>query len=310
MEKSLTVKKISEIFSAEKKTLSFEFFPPKTDAGFKNLYEKVAPRLACLNPDFFSVTCGADGKDIKVTEEVAQTLQKMFPGISVMQHISIMAVSRNEKVMCEYLEKIKTSVGIRNILALRGDILDNEKNKNSTDDSGGLRYSSDLCRLIRKQFGDYFSIGVAAYPDGHPECSTLTDCDNFLKMKFDSGADFAITQFFFENEKYTSMLRRLESKGVNTTIKRIIPGILPVTDFERLLSFASKCDVEIPKSVNDYFADSIHDKERMKNKGIEYAYHQSVQLLKSGAMGVHIFTLNQAGAPFEIASRLRSEGLL
>ena len=296
------MKRITDIFTVKKKTLSFEFFPPKTSAGEKNLYEKVAPRLAELKPDFFSVTCTAEGKDISATEKVAVELQNMFPDIAVMEHISIAAVGSTRAEMLNYLDALERGGVIRNILALRGDNFNKISFKIDPDiPRKTLIYASDLCRLIKEHYINYFSVGVAAYPDGHPECKTISESRAYLSIKFEEGADFAITQFFFDNNRYFSLVEKTGHSN-----KRIIPGILPVTDYGKLVSFAAKCGVSIPQEAGAYFSGTSD----IKTKGAEYAFNQSKKLLEGGAPGVHIFTLNQSEVPFDVASRLKSGGIL
>ncbi len=278
------MKKISDILSSGKTTLSFEFFPPKTPPGRIKLYEK-ASRLTELSPDFFSVTYGAGGGTREFTEEVAGELQNRF-GVPVMQHLA--AVGHSAADIRNMLDKMKVR-GIRNVMALRGDVPDGV----SVSSVEKFPYAADLCRFIVSEYGDYFSVGVAGYPEGHPDTPDPDVGAEHLKMKIAAGGEFVVTQLFFDNDKFFRYMRMLAAHGLKA---RVIPGVLPITDYGRLLSFCQKCKVDIPEEVHKRFRPIATDAAATFKEGVALARAQCDDLLSRGAGGLHIYTLNQSEA--------------
>jgi methylenetetrahydrofolate reductase (NADPH) len=286
------MKKISDILSSGAKTLSFEFFPPKTPLGRIKLYEKAA-RLAALRPDFFSVTYGAGGGTREFTEEVAGELQSRF-GIPVMQHLA--AVGHSAADIVNILDTMK-SRGIRNVMALRGDVPEGVCASRAEE----FPYAADLCRFIVSEYGGYFSVGVAGYPEGHPDTPDPVAGAGHLKMKIAAGGEFVITQLFFDNDKFFDYTRGLSAIGVKA---RVIPGVLPITDYGRLLSFCRKCKVEIPDEVHGRFRPISGDSAATFKEGVAWARAQCEDLLSRGAGGLHIYTLNQSDAASAVVEGL------
>ena len=277
------MQKIKDLFPEKKQTFSFEFFPPKTDEGYHNLLKTIAT-LSLLKPDFMTCTYGAGGGSRDKTFDIVEHIQKKHGIISV-AHLTCVLHTRDE--MKSILENIK-SRGIQNVLALRGDPpLDqpdwqpNEKN---------LKYSSELCAFIRKHFGDYFGIGVAGFPEGHLLCRDRERDVQYLKLKIDSGADFVITQLFFNNQDYFDYIQRLKKIGVTN---RIIPGILPITDYQKLLRFADLCGATITEDIKKIFEPIQHDPQKTLEAGIQFAIRQCRELLDGGAPGLHFYCLNK-----------------
>ena len=213
-----TIRRITEIFDEKPRTLSFEFFPPKTDKGHDNLYA-TAEQLMTLQPDFFSVTYGAGGSTSKSTLDIVKTLQERH-GIPVMHHFT--CTKHNRKQIREQIDEMK-ACNIHNIMALRGDPPADEPDYEPGPDEP--RYAFELVQMIR-EYGNWFSVGVAAFPEGHLETATLELDSMFTRIKQEMGADFAVTQLFFEIELYKAFMKRLGEMGVSM---RIIPGIMLIT---------------------------------------------------------------------------------
>ena len=220
------MKKITDIFSEKEKTFSFEFFPPKTEVGMKKLYD-IAETYAALKPDWFSVTYGAGGGTRDLTLDIVDKFQKRF-NIPTMHHFSCVGDSRQS--LAEKISEMKNR-NIRNIFALRGDPPAGDQNWKPAAD--GLEYCYQLIEMIRKH-GDFFSIGVAGFPEGHINCPSKELDSVYLKKKIDTGGDFVITQIFFENKDYFEYVDRLRKAGVKA---RILPGIMSITNYQKLLSF-------------------------------------------------------------------------
>ena len=274
--------KISDIFAKKDRTLSFEFFPPKTTKGWENLF-KAAQELMLLHPDFFSVTYGAGGSTTKNTLDIVQKLQDQH-SIPAMHHFTCTKHNRTDiRQQLEMMDKL----GIHNILALRGDPPADE-----TDYQPGVdepRYAFELIKLIR-EFGDKFSIGVAVFPETHPEAKTEEIDTMVAKIKEHSGAEFGITQLFFDAETYKKFADRMKSAGITM---RLIPGILPITNYNRLVDFCKICHATVPQFIHDKFAPIADDLEATKMLGIEVATKLCEDLLEAGAPGLHFYCLNK-----------------
>jgi len=276
------IKKVSDIFKEKQRTFSFEFFPPKTQKGLDKLYE-TAYELNRLNPDFVSVTYGAGGSSRGATMEICTEIQKRF-SLTVMHHFTCVGHSQQE------LKDIITQMhenNIQNILALRGDPPKEDNWKPAPDE---LQYCYQLIDLIKEIDKDYFSIGVAGFPEGHVNCPDKERDTQYLKMKIDHGGEFVVTQLFFDNTVYSEYLERLNKAGVNV---RVIPGILPITSYDGLIKFCNICGTNITQEVHDIFQPISEDEEATREAGIEFAVRQCRDLLDRGAPGLHFFTLNK-----------------
>ncbi|MFA5087931.1 MAG: methylenetetrahydrofolate reductase [NAD(P)H] [Candidatus Omnitrophota bacterium] len=290
------MKKITEIFREKKATYSFEFFPPKTEEGHQRLLATIN-LLARLKPDFMSVTYGAGGGNRERTFDVAQHIQEKH-GITSVAHLTCVGHTKDE--IADILENIKNRK-INNVLALRGD--PPKDNPNWKPGEENFKYSSELCRFIKKQHPDYFSIGVAGFPEGHVLCKDRDLDAKFLKMKIDNGADYVITQLFFDNRDYFEYVRRLRKLQVNA---RIIPGILPVTDYQNLIKFCSACGTTITEEVKEIFEPIEQDKEKTLQAGVKFAIRQGQELLAGGAPGLHFYTLNKVSPVDMILPQVRA----
>jgi len=289
------MEKISEIFNRKEQTYSFELFPPKTDKGFANLLGTIE-QLAALKPDFISCTYGAGGGNRGKTLDVVEHIQKKHRIIGL-AHLTC-ALHTKEEIR-NILKDIK-SRGIKNILALRGDPPLDDPDWQPDEES--FQYSSELCAFVRKQFHDYFSIGVAGFPEGHVLCPDKDLDAQYLKIKMDNGADFVITQLFFDNKEYFSYVDRLRDLGVTA---RILPGILPVTNYQNLVKFCSLCGTTVTNEIKEVFEPIQEDKEATLEAGIQFAIRQCRELLDGGAPGLHFYCLNKVSPTDKILAKIR-----
>lgn len=288
------MKKISDIFKDKTRTYSFEFFPPKTPDSIEKLYETV-DILKNLSPDFLSVTYGAGGSTRELTMNIVDELQNRF-GVPVMHHLTCVHNSKTE--LKSIIEKMKKK-NIRNILALRGDPPQDIKDYKPPLDE--FKYAYQLCELIRS-YGDFFSIGVAGFPEGHINTPDKETDSKYLKMKIDAGTEFVITQLFFDNRDYFEYLERTKKLGVTV---RIIPGILPITNYKSLLKFCERCGATIPKQVHNIFEPLADNEEETYKRGVEFTVKQCNDLLENGASGLHFYSLNKVNPVYEILTKIK-----
>jgi methylenetetrahydrofolate reductase (NADPH) len=288
------IRKISDILAEKELTYSFEFFPPKTEKGVEKLFE-VADAYKNLNPDWFTVTYGAGGSTRELTMELVDQFQKRFD-VPTMHHFTCVGHSKAE--LAKIIEEMKRR-DIRNILALRGDQPAGVEHWEPAPD--GLEYSYQLVELIRTH-GDFFSIGVAGFPEGHIDCPDKETDSRHLKMKIDAGGEFVITQLFFDNKDYFNYTTRVREAGVGV---KIIPGILPITDYKKLIRFCEGCGATIPQRVHDIFQPIDGDEEATYKAGIDFVIEQCNGLLDGGAPGLHFYTLNKLEPVREVLGKVR-----
>ncbi len=287
--------KISEKLKQVNTSISFEFFPPKTPEAEKQLFQTIKD-LEPLNPTFVSVTYGAGGSTRDRTRNVVKRIHEET-NLTVMAHLT--CIGHTKKELIDILQDYK-SIGIENILALRGDIPISMENFELPED--GCKYAVELVRLIRENFGDYFCVAVAAYPEGHPESPNIERDVLYFKHKVEAGADFAITQMFFDNRFFYEYVEQLEKEGVNIPV---IPGIMPITNFKQIRKFAFMCGATIPEELVKRL-EAVEDKpEEVKKIGIEYATEQCIDLLKHGVKGLHFYTLNKSDATIQIYNNIK-----
>ena len=278
------MKKLTDIFREKAQTFSFELFPPRSDEGFQNLLGTIKT-LAALKPDFFSCTYGAGGGSRERTLEIAQNIQDTTH-VPAVAHLTCVCHTKNE--VKDILRDIQRR-GIRNILALRGDPPLDKPDWQPGQDN--FKYSCELCAFIRKNFGDFFGIGVAGFPEGHVLCPDRELDAHHLKTKIDNGADFVITQLFFNNQDYFDYVKRLRKLGVTA---RIIPGVLPITDYPGLVRFCQKCGTTVTDEVKKIFSPIADDKEKLIAEGIKFTVSKCREMLAGGAPGIHFYPLNKA----------------
>lgn len=272
---------------------SFEFFPPKTLEGMHNLTD-TALKLANKNPDFFSVTFGAGGSTRDGTLETLKLLQKRT-SITVAPHLSCIGSDRMQLVE---LLQVYQSLGVSRIVALRGDL------PSGMVANGEFKLACDLVKLIREETGDLFHIEVAAYPECHPQAkNALYDVFN-LKKKYEAGANSAITQYFFNADAYFYFLDECAKQQIYMPI---VPGIMPILQFSKLVRFSETCGAEIPRWLYKRLEAYGDDVESVQKFGIEVVSNLCQQLLQNGAPSLHFYTLNQANICLAIVNNLQDE---
>ncbi|QLL24125.1 methylenetetrahydrofolate reductase [NAD(P)H] [Actinobacteria bacterium IMCC25003] len=278
-------------------TYSFEFFPPKDVEGEERLWAAMS-QLESIAPDFISVTYGAGGstrdRTIRITSEI--TARTHIPTVA---HLTCVGSTRDELI--DILSKYRDA-GIKSILALRGDPTGGPRAPWSATE-GGLNHADELVTLAA-EFGG-FTIGVAAFPDGHPSSNGDLDKDvQVLLEKEKRGATFATTQFFFEADRWKNLVDKLAAQGSSLPI---IPGILPVTNVKQLNRMAELSGVPIPASISDAFAKVESNPEDVRKLGVEIATKLCEDLLEAGAPGLHFYTMNTSSATREIYSQIKDE---
>ena len=285
--------KIIDVLSQRKNGVSFEFFPPKGSQGAGPFME-VVKELQRHDPLYVSVTYGAGGSTQARTRDTLLMIKKAT-NLNVMSHLTCIGATREsmDALLRDYME-----TGVRNILALRGDAPGNMRDFDPS--RGQFRYARDLVEFI-KGYG-FFSTGVAVYPEKHPEAPSLEKDIEYTKMKVDAGADFAITQMFFDNGYYYDFMDRAIKHGINIPV---IPGIMPVTDFNKIKEFCSFCNASIPEGLERKMLPVLESPEGIRKTGIEYVIKQCEDLLDNGVRYLHFYTLNRADAIGEILGALK-----
>ena len=276
---------------------SFEYFPPKTQDGLKNLYARF-DRMMALEPLFMDITWGAGGQTSDQTLDIALNAQKYF-GIDVMMHLT--CTNMPQKKIDDALDRCKEG-GVRNILALRGDPPRGDSKWIKTKE--GFAYASDLTAHIRKAHGDFFGIAVGGYPEGHLEAESKSADIKNLKKKVDAGADFIITQLFYDIEEYKNFVTLCRQAGISCPI---IPGLLPILSYERFQRFISFCGAKVPEKVWSDLEAIKHNDAKVKSYGIDLCTKMCEQLKDFGTQGFHFYTLNLESSVVEI---LRNLGLI
>lgn len=272
-------------------TFSFEFFPPKTDEGKEKL-AAVRDRLGPLKPKYFSVTFGAGGSTQQGTLETVVAIQKA--GFDAAPHISCIGTKKG--TIRELLDAYKAN-GIKHLVTLRGDLPSGSGNISG----GDFNYANELVSFIRKEYGDYFFIEVAAYPEFHPQAKSATaDLDNF-RRKVEAGANSALTQYFFNPDAYFRFVEECEKRQINIPI---VPGIMPITNYTQLARFSDMCGAEIPRWIRKRLEALGDDKEAIREFGEDVVTELCRQLLAAGAPGLHFYTLNQSAATMAIWQNL------
>ncbi len=287
--------RIDEIIatSGGEPVFSFEFFPPKTDEGERNLRATLED-LRAFDPDFVSVTYGAGGSTRNRTVELTHWIKRDL-GIEAMAHLSCVGSTRED--LREILDGMERA-GIENVLALRGDPPRGETEWQAHP--GGLRYSTELASLIQDNYR--FSIGAACFPEVHPKAPDLASDLHFLKQKVDAGASFLITQLFFDNEVYFRFVDEARAVGIEVPI---LPGIMPITDVGQIKTITGMCGATIPDRLMAALEWRANDREAVLQLGVAYATLQCAELLARGAPGIHFYTLNRSPATRAILSALR-----
>ncbi|MGB5368269.1 MAG: methylenetetrahydrofolate reductase [NAD(P)H] [Polyangiales bacterium] len=272
---------------------SLEFFTPKNEAGRKALFRAVE-RLQAMKPGFVSMTCGAAGTTRERTADLAIELQMKF-GLTAMAHLVCTGTTQSE--LEETLRHMQAH-GIENILALRGD-----PPKGATDWTpveGGFAHANELAAFVRERFS--LGLGGACYPEKHHEASSLAADIQNLKLKVAAGAEFLITQLFFDNDKYWSFVERVRAEGIEVPV---VPGIMPVLNLTNLQRIAALSPgTSIPAELEDALGEAGDDDEAALRAGVSFAVKQCRALLANGAPGIHFYTLNRSKATLQTFAQL------
>lgn len=287
---------ISDLLVRERLVLSVEFFPPKDEAGGEAILQTASEIREYVQPDFVSITYGAGGSTRERTFRYAKILKEDY-GFEVMPHLTCVGAPYEEilQTVKDYQE-----AGFCNLMALRGDPQKGETN--FKPHPNGPRYGSDLVKFLRENFSG-FSIGVAGYPEVHPEApDAATDLKN-LKFKVDQGASFVTTQMFYDNRNFLKFVIGCQENGIDVPI---IPGLMPIRSAVQARRF---CD-HIPAELDQLLTDAGDDQEKVQEVGIDWAHRQIRELLENGVRGVHLYILNKSGMTVELIKRLRADGSL
>ncbi len=288
--------KISAILGSHAPCYSFEFLPPKTADGEKQLWDTLED-LRGLTPDFVSVTYGAGGSTRDRTVDLVSQI-KARTGIEAMAHLTCVGHTRDE--LAAILDRL-AEAKVDNVLALRGDPPKGAQNFTVT--TGGFAHASELVAFIKER-GYAFGVGVAGYPEGHLESSKDDDLRH-LKTKVDAGADFVITQLFFDNAFYFDFVQRARATGIAAPI---VPGIMPVTNFEQVQRFVRMCGATVPMRLQLALEKIKDDPQAVMQLGVAHATLQCSELLSRGVPGLHFYTLNRSPAARMIVTALRARG--
>jgi len=288
---------ISHLFAENSRPLrSLEFFPPKEEAGVAALKETAA-ELAKIAPDFASVTYGAGGGTRQRTAEVSQLLRGEL-GCPIMPHLTCVGHSREE--LHALADEIHAS-GFRNIMTLRGDLPKSADASRPPSLVDSPRFASDLVELLKARHSD-FCLGVAAYPEKHPQAVSAEADIAHLKAKVDAGADFAVTQLFFDNAVYFRFVEKCRAAGITVPI---VPGIMPALSLAQVRRFTAMCEVVLPEKLAAQLAAAGEDNpDEVAHVGTQWAIAQVSELLAGGAPGYHLYTLNRARSAVELCAAL------
>ncbi len=284
-----------EAQAAKRPVVSHEFFTPKTEEGDRVLAEKTIPALARLGADYCSVTYGAGGSTREKTLAIVDRIQREHH-VTGMAHLTCVSSTREQ--VSEIIGQAKR-LGIRNLLALRGDPPEGSSEFQKT--AGGFEYAWELVELIRQTGG--FSVGVAGFPEGHMACREGKLADwRHLKEKIERGADFVLTQLFFDNRDFFEFRDHLTGRlGVTVPL---VPGILPILSGRQVRKFTQLCGARLPEAFRARLDELGEDDAAVTEFGIEHATRQCEELLKAGVPGLHFYTLNKAHSTSRIMANL------
>ncbi len=283
--------RIGDALATQRPFFSFEFFPPRDDAGSRQLFATIAA-LRGLRPAFVSITYGAGGSTRARTVALAKEIQQDI-GLTVVAHVTCVGADRSElRALFDDLAR----AGIENVLALRGDA---PRGESFAPPSGGFAHANELIAMLRRNYD--FCIGAACYPEKHPEAASFDDDLAMLKMKADAGADFLVSQLFFDNARYFEFERRTRAAGIGVPV---LPGLMPITNFGQIERFVAMCGATIPPKLRVEMEARKGDDKAVEDLGVAYAAMQALELVHGGAPGIHFYTLNRSPATRAIVSSL------
>ena len=286
--------KISDILKQVRPAFSFEFFPPKDNDGFDQLFQTI-DQLGSLNPAFVSVTYGAGGSTRSQTIDLVGRIKNEI-GLESMAHLTCVGHSSDE--IRSVLDTLQDK-GVDNVLALRGD--PPQGDTNFVKPENGFGFASELVEFTHRQFP--FCLGVAGYPEGHPECPDLSQDIVHLRNKITSGASFVVTQLFFDNKFYFEYVNNLRGIGVEVPV---IPGIMPILNLSQIKRFTKMCGATVPSDLLNRLESVQDNPESVRKIGIDHATAQCENLLSHGVPGIHFYTLNRSRATLSILERLNA----
>ena len=291
--------KISDLFASDRRLFSFEFFPPKTEAGEQAL-ERTIRELSELAPAYVSVTYGAGGSTRAKTVELVQWIEREAR-LTAMAHLTCVGATQEEigGVLDRLVER-----GIQNVMVLRGDPPAGQAVFQRT--TGGFSYAADLVAFIRKRYGSKLCLGGAGNPEGHVECRDLDLDVAHLKAKVDAGLDFVVTQLFFDNRVYFEFVKRARAAGIRVPI---IPGLMPIRTVAGIERMTTLSGASIPGALRAELERCRQDDASVSALGIAQTTAQAVELLHGGAPGIHFYTLNQSPATRIILTALKTARL-
>ncbi|CCH41408.1 methylenetetrahydrofolate reductase (NADPH) [Wickerhamomyces ciferrii] len=276
-------------------TFSFEFFVPKTSQGVQNLYDRM-DRMYNVNPQFIDVTWNAGGRLSNLTTDIVQTAQSVL-GLETCMHLTCtnMPVDLIDKALKEAYDS-----GCQNILALRGD--PPVEGGEWTAVEGGFQHAKDLVKYIRNKYGNHFDIGVAAYPEGHPEETDIDLLIGFLKEKIDAGADFIITQMFYDAENFIEWCQKLRDQDINVPI---IPGIMPISTYASFKRRSTWCEIKVPEEFENKLLANKDDDQLVRKIGTELVAEMCSKLINSGFVKhLHFYTMNLEKSSIMVLEKL------
>jgi methylenetetrahydrofolate reductase (NADPH) len=289
----------SKRLSRQPPHVSFEFFPPKTPAGWAKL-RQTAERLSEFHPDFVSVTFGAGGSGNVRTLETCLAVREVM-GVDVVPHLTCLGLTLEE--IDKHLDRYEKA-GFSRVLALRGDVplLGKQTANDVPIPEGGFRYAKELVSHVKGRGG--FHVLVSCYPEGHPEATSLqTDVEHFVR-KVEAGADAAVTQYFFNNAGYFHFVDEVRRRGVDIPI---VVGLMPVVPYEQVRNFSEKCGADLPLWIRKRMEGYQDDPDSQFAFAVEVAVQQAEELLRNGAPGIHFYTLNHPEATVAICEHLLSQ---
>jgi methylenetetrahydrofolate reductase (NADPH) len=285
--------RISQLYAARRPVFSFEFFPPKSDAGYRALFRTIE-ELKRLDPGFVSVTCHSAGQNRTKTAELVIRIQREL-GITAAAHMTCTGQTQQE--LAETLGALEAA-GIENILALRGDPPRDQPDWRPVP--GGFRHASELAAFAKSRFS--FTLGGGCYPEKHHQAPSFERDVAHLREKVEAGVEFLITQLFLDNRHYFAFLERARAAGIRVPI---VPGIMPMVSLHNLrTAMRLSPGSETPRALEEALAAVEADKERSLDVGVEWATRQCRELLERGAPGIHFYTLNQSPATRRVHANL------
>ncbi|MBO1926930.1 methylenetetrahydrofolate reductase [NAD(P)H] [Thiomicrorhabdus sp. 6S2-11] len=270
--------------------LSLEFFPPRTNKGMENL-KTAAQELGAMSPEYMSVTYGAGGTTQEKTVETVRYIQTQTD-FEAAPHLT--CIGATQESVLELLNKYQ-EMGVKRIVALRGDL------PSGMMDPGEFKYASDLVAFIKEQKGDAFHLEVAAYPETHPQARNCDIGIKWFKHKVEQGADSAITQYFYNFDSYRYFVDNCEKNGIDLPI---IPGIMPITNYENLIRFSQGCGAEVPRWLKCRLESFEDDQAGLLEFGKDVVTELSQKLLDAGAPGIHFYSMNKTQPTLDIATAL------